>query len=640
MATNTTLATATTTEAVAAISQSGGRPGAHTPKASQPGFDGEGKFFVLGTGIRNASVEPYKRKPGDPLYRPLRIYTLDPSVAKLDGAVATINVPYEPLAPGPVGRLFAVDNQNLQLGGAYRKADLEAARVLMEDGYPPSPSDPRFHQQMVYAVCSNVYSAFRIALGRNLSWGFGAPDAAAKLVLKPHAAEQRNAFYANEGASGYIQYGYYPADETPTDGTLPKGYVFTCLSHDIVAHELTHALLDGLRARFGIASTPDIPAFHEGFADLVAIFQHFSYREVLMAAIQNSAGNLMKAGFLMGLAQQFGHTTGHKGPLRSAIDEDLDHPRQYHADLEPHQLGAVLVSAVFDAFVTIFKQKTQRYIRLATNGSGVLPPGELSYDLRGLLAHKASKLASQFLTICIRAIDYCPPVGLDFGDYLRALITADHDVVPDDAWDYRGAIIGAFRRRNIYPRDVANLSEDALLWRQPRIALPPVQALSFAELRFNGDPAHVADAQELCRQACALGRYLSHPAHMEEFGLARDGDRRLNGDRVDVPCIESIRTARRVGPDGQVIFDQIAEITQLRHVAASDGQPGFSFHGGATAILGPDGEVRYLVLKSVANASRVQRRRDFLQSRMGARYWMVSANQYRPKNHLFRTVDG
>ncbi len=27
--------------------------------------------------------------------------------------------------------------------------------------------------------------------------------------------------------------------------------------------------------------------------------------------------------------------------------------------------------------------------------------------------------------MCIRAIDYCAPVGITFGDYLRAVITAD-----------------------------------------------------------------------------------------------------------------------------------------------------------------------------------------------------------------------
>src|SRR5437870_2673918 len=132
---------------------------------------------------------------------------------------------------------------------------------------------------------------------------------------------------------------------------------------------------------------------------------------------------------------------------------------------EPHVLGQVLVSAVFDAFTTIFKRKTERYLRLATGGTGVLPPGELPADLQNLLATEASQTASQFLSICIRAIDYCPPVDIEFGEFLRAVITADYDLVPDDPWGYREAWVDAFRRRQIYPRHVRNLSEDALRWK-------------------------------------------------------------------------------------------------------------------------------------------------------------------------------
>jgi hypothetical protein len=627
---------ASTTSAVAATSQTRDRPVAPVAPGSHPDFDGEGDYFTLGPGIRRLPVTPYQREPGDPIYRPLRIYTLDPSLPKLAGAVAAVNVPYEPLEPGPIGNLFCVDNGNEERGTAYEKADLNQPYVLMSNGYRPSPSDPRFHQQMVYAVCSNVYSAFRAALGRNLSWGFGDAERAAKLVLKPHHGEMRNAYYTNDGGSGAIRFGYYPADEAPSDASMPHGYVFTCLSHDVIAHEVTHALLDGLRAHFSAPSGPDIPAFHEAFADLVAIFQHFSYREVLMTAIQGSRGALEKAELLRSLAQQFGHTTGRRGPLRSAIEEDIEHPQQYDASLEPHVLGSILVSAVFDAFVTIFKRKTQRYIRLATNGSGVLAPGELPYDLQNILAQKASRLASQLLTICIRAIDYCPPVGLNYGDFLRALITADFDIVPDDPWDYRGTLIEAFRRRNIYPRDVSNLSEDALLWRGPRIQLPPVPKLSFADLRFKGDPAQTADVRELRRQACALGRFVSRTGYLGEFGLVADGDPRLQGDRVDIPCVESIRTARRVGPDGQVVFDQVAEIVQQRHVAAAADGPAFSFRGGATVILGPDGKIRYVVAKSVVGAGRVERIREFLQSRAGARFWEARADGYRERGNMFR----
>ena len=57
-------------------------------------------------------------------------------------------------------------------------------------------------------------------------------------------------------------------------------------------------------------------------------------------------------------------------------------------------------------------------------------------------------------------------MDITFGDYLRALITADADLVPDDPKRYRLAFIEAFRERGIYPLDVRTLSEDSLRWRR------------------------------------------------------------------------------------------------------------------------------------------------------------------------------
>lgn len=636
MAREDSSAAAATAPAVAATQQSRDGAGASAAATPLPAPAPAPAAFELGAGLQRALVAPYQRQPEDPLYRPLKIYSVDPSMPKLDGAIVTINVPYEPLDPGPVGALFEVDTRDGELGIEYRAANLNDLNVLLAGGYQPSPTDPRFHQQMVYAVCSNVYSSFRTALGRNLSWGFGDSLKAPKLRLRPHAAQAQNAYYENQQSHGELNFGYYTADEHSSDGSLPGGYVFTCLSQDIVAHEVTHALLDGLRAQFCAATNPDVPAFHEAFADLVAIFQHFSYREVLLNAISQSKGKVGSADVLLDLARQFGHTTGRNGPLRTAIEANGSEPRQYSEELETHQLGSVLVSAIFAAFDTVFTRKTARYIRLATNGSGVLPAGALPPDLQNILADKASQLASQFLNICVRAIDYCPPVDINFGDYVRALITADYDLVPDDPWDYRGALIEAFRRRRIYPREASSLSEDALRWRPPRIAMPPVPKLDFGELRFKGDPGQAVDRAELQRQARALGQFLSAPQYLSEFGLVAKGDPRLDGDEVSVPRVESIRAARRAGPDGQIAFDLVGEITQLRHVEASSPGNRFHFHGGSTVILGPDGKIRYLVSKSVVGAGRVERTRDFLRSAAGARYWAVEDGQYLARPNMFR----
>ena len=77
---------------------------------------------------------------------------------------------------------------------------------------------------------------------------------------------------------------------------------------------------------------------------------------------------------------------------------------------EAHDRGAVLVAAVFDAFLQIYKRGRRICLRLATGGTGVLPDGDISRDLVDRLAREASKVAGHVLNMCIRALDYCPPI--------------------------------------------------------------------------------------------------------------------------------------------------------------------------------------------------------------------------------------
>ncbi|HEY3391362.1 MAG TPA: hypothetical protein VGK58_01550, partial [Lacipirellulaceae bacterium] len=492
---------------------------------------------------------------------------------------------------------------------------------------------------MVYAVCTSVYAVFRAALGRHIAWGFDrGPDSDnARLRICPHNKGQENAYYDKE--SGELIFGYYQAREDAAGMNLPSGWIYTCLSHDIVAHEVTHALLDGLRANFALPVGRDVIAFHEAFADLVAVFQHFSYDGVVLEAMRSSRGVLSQADALTGLARQFGYTAARSSsdqvgrPLRSAID-DPKSPRQYSKNIEePHELGSVLVSAVFAAFQTVFERKTRRYFRIATGGTGVLQPGEISADLLAVLAEEASKLAGQFLKICVRAIDYCPPMDLTFGEFLRAVITADRDLVPDDPWHYREAWIAAFGARKIYPDGVSSLSEDSLLWCPPERMLAELNELSFAKLQFEGDPARPAGADELKRQACVLGRTVLQPDLLPLLGLAAPGDPRLHGDHVDRPKIHSIRTSRRVGPDGQIIFDLIAEITQRREYRNPRGAR-CDFYGGCTIVIGPRGDIRYLIRKSILKEDRRRRQEEFIE-KAGRHYWDHTLTRVKPVANLF-----
>lgn len=565
--------------------------------------------YEIAPGVRlAASVKTYERSPGDPVFRPLRVYAVDPSLQKADGSIATIQVPYEPLQPGPVGRLFEVECAD----GVVRFAplDLESPRILISGGLSASVSNPAFHQQMVYAVASNVYATFRSALGRVIAWGYDEnnppADGLLRLKLRPHVAgEGANASY--DKTAREIRFGY------AEDKSLPGGKVFACLSHDIIIHEMTHALIDGIRSRFTIPTNPDVLGFHEGISDLVAVFHHFLYPDVLAAQIRKVGLEVERSGLLTRIAENFGLTAIGPMAVRSAAGDAL----RYSPDLEPHEMGRVLLNAVFDAFVKIYRRKTERFIRLA----GPQTPGYYSEDLVQLLAEQAAKLARSFLEICIRAIDYCPPLDLELGDYLRAIVTADHNLVPDDPSGYREALIDSFARHGIVPAGVIHLSEDALLWRGPNRQLPPIRQLSFHDLRFDGDPSVPASPRELERQAAALGDYVSQPYQCNEFGLMA-----ASSPDVDPACIRSIRTSRRVGPDGQVLFDLIAEVTQRRIVVDAETGSKTKFVGGSTIIVGPRGEVRYVISKNIRNQSRIGKQLEFQKK---SEFWANEAGQYR-----------
>jgi hypothetical protein len=602
--------------------------------AARPAPVGLPLRHAIGPGVTRTVARAAAPQRELPLYRPLRIYTSDPSASRLEGAVTSVNVRYERLAPGPSGRLFLVDSHDPYTGQDYVQADLDSIYAALCGGYDPAPSDPRFHQQMVYAVCSNVYAAFRAALGRDLTWGFARKFDPGRLWLRPHAFRGMNAYYDNQ--EGTLCFGYEQAlDVKNAIRTLAGEYVFTCLSHDVVAHELTHAILDGLRSSFNIPSGADVIAFHEAFADLIAIFQRLSYRELVRGAICRTRGAPERAAQLVELARQVGYASGCNGALRQALDADP--PRRYDDTMEPHELGSVLMAAVFEAFLTVYRRKTARYLRLATGGSGVLREGELPSDLADLLADKISALASQFQALIIRAIDYCPPVDVRFGELLRAMVTADYDLVPDDPWAYREALIDAFLRRSILPRGVSNLSEQSLLWRPPQLSHQPLEKLSFGRLRFEGDPACAAGSEELLRQARVLGEYVSQPALAQEFGLVPPDAPGFAPGGIGLPTVMSIRSARRIGPDGQIVFDLVAEVVQRCRVAPA-GSAAFPVYGGCTVILAPDGAIRYVISKSALGAGRVERREQFFASALGRRFWKAEGGEYRPQGQLFRLL--
>ena len=326
-------------------------------------------------------------------------------------------------------KFFGPDGQKLS-----DEVEMEIESLMdagLEQGLAPSEGNPQFHQQFVYAVAMKTIRHFERALGRKIVWyprltrtrsARGQVqfrrDYVQQLRVYPHALRDANAYYDPDKTA--LLFGYFAAADQYYGRNYPGGLVFTCLSPDIVAHEMTHAILDSIHHRYIEDTNPDVAAFHEGFADIVALLQRFTFRALVEDRLYAAGGRMDQQAFVLGeLATQFGEALrGNRGALRNMIgrEDDEGHwrplepsPADYANAIEAHDRGAVLVATIFDAFQRIYAFRTRDLLRIATNGTGVLPKGNISRDLVGRLASEAAEIAEHLLHICIRALDYSPP---------------------------------------------------------------------------------------------------------------------------------------------------------------------------------------------------------------------------------------
>jgi len=584
-------------------------------------------------------------------WRKLRGYAFDPilsqqfDTSRMNEMV--FRVPWEPLKPGPIGEYIELIDYDPASGAYYDPVNLDEASIVGGDGLDPDESNPEFHQQFVYAVAMTTIRNFEQALGRKVFWVQRDPKAAKnkqdkfveKLRIYPHAFRAVNAYYSPQKKA--LCFGYFPAVSAPSGVQLPGGLVFSCLSHDVIAHETTHSLLDTVLPRYLDSTNPDVLAFHEAFADLVALFQHFSFPDVLHQQIAKTGGDLASQSILGELALQFGQATGMYGGLREQIgrmgpdgkwEPNKPDPSAYDRTTEPHERGALLVAAVFDAFLTIYRSRVADLLRIATGGSGILPPGSISEDLTNRLAREAAKSAQHLLTICIRALDYCPPVDITFGDYLRALITADVDLVQEDDHHYRVAIIEAFRRRGLYPRDLRTLSEQSLHWPSgDQLDEKGKEAIAVLakKLRSLPEQVHYHDPRERTFGILQKFREEIHGilssiirkdetllTKLEEItGVALNPKREIDGlEKINNAYafqVHSVRPVRRRGPGGEEVDNIVLGITQERTLDV-DGEKR-TMLGGCTLIVDLETfGLRYAIPKPIADRVREKQFRSWV----------------------------
>jgi len=527
--------------------------------------------------------------------RKLTIIAQDPSIRVRGKILRTqVEIPAEDLQPGPWGYRVQTLDFDSSTGTFYKPLKYpELADGDNDDPYKKASdakllSDPNFHAQNVYAIVMRILARFEFALGRRVSWNFYGHQ----IKIAPHAFAEANAFYSENNQA--LLFGYFPGRDH---------MVYCCLSHDIVAHETTHALLDGLRERYTDPSSPEQAAFHEGFADIVALLSVFALPKIAETIIDFNAPRTnrsrissklltikaLRKSMLLGLAKEMGaELPAIRGNvLRRSVE--LAPSRTYINDPEfeePHRRGEILVAAVLNAFLSVWEKR-------------VISLGEVSrgYRDRGRVVEEGAAIADYLLTMVIRALDYAPPVHLEFCDFLSAILTSDLEINPNDSkYKFRETLRKTFIRYGIDPASPGTANE-------PGIWKPPTEKISNDRIHF----------ESLQRDRDEVFRFIWE--NWDELGLYEQAYTRVLSVR---PCL-------RIGPDGFALRETVAEYMQIIDLKASevkkrkievpdDMSPDeeIRLSGGGALIFDEYGKLKYHVNNPLDSKLRQSRRIEYL----------------------------
>lgn len=516
--------------------------------------------------------------------RKLTVVAQDPSIKKGGRILTTqLTVPAETLAPGPAGARVRVIDYDTRSGTFYKPRTTRLHEDLYENiSNDEILNDPGFHAQNVYAIVASVLARFEAALGRHVSWGFA--DNAHQIKIAPHAFQDANAFYSREDEA--LAFGYFRGSNK---------WVFTCLSFDVVAHEATHAVLDGIRPAFDRPSSPDQAAFHEAYADIIALLSVLQNPEIVDFALGPDAkkhkGMLNKRdlefsalddAIFFRLAEQMGQELD---PFRSqALRQSIDLPYGNHLDKEefqqPHRRGEILVAAVLNAFLAVWMQRLEPIIGVQSQLAN-----------RGRVVEEGCKAAAHLQKITIRALDYLPPTEVTFGDFVSALITADSDICHDDStYNYRDWLLEAFD--DYYIKPSSSTPEQRGKWQ------PPDGEITYGFSHF--------DAMQ------------TNPEAIIRFFVENKKPFKANDQAFS--RVLSVRPVTRAGPDGFVLRETVAEVMHTLYLKASElsrldirkpnNMPNSQvvpLYGGNTLVFDEYGKLKYNVGTGVASRRQTQR---------------------------------
>lgn len=363
-------------------------------------------------GLRGLEV-PHSSRPAAP-------QDLEFSYNSQDGWVMT---PGSTVVAGVSTEGGGVSSERLRLKGGLRPE---------QGAFVYSPEDRRHYAANAFAAASRALTIFEEAWGKPIAWATGRPQ----LEVTADQGKALNAHYSRWDHGIFF---FHDVDAQTGDT------VYTAGSGEVVAHEIAHAILDGLRPAYFSAWSPDAAAFHESFGDILAMLVSLHDDRVLDRVVEQTGGDLSRPNLAAAMGEQLGralnHQSGHnltggdytRNAIHNLVWQDpVSLPDSAPADQlssEHHSFSRVFTGAFYDLLTGICQQK---------QGEGQDPRAALASTAREGVAMLARMLAAS------------PEGDFTFKDMAAALLQSERE---HHQGRYSAQILQAFRARKILPEE-------------------------------------------------------------------------------------------------------------------------------------------------------------------------------------------
>lgn len=349
------------------------------------------------------------------------------------------------IAPGPTSSRFMVVDYDASTDRVFAPTPPRERRIekwtadfgerLIDFA---APAGTRAEAQInAWATAVDTLDLFEDAnvFGREIPWAFEG----SRLRILPQGMCEANAYYSRKTRA--LHFGYF------FDGRRPHGRrnrrherIKTALSHDIIAHETAHAILDGLRPFYLEAIDPDAIAFHEYVGDAAAMLSLFRQREFIAQLVQLEWGGRSFFDLVTNLAPQVArglYGNADRAALRTARN-NLTYAKVAN-ELDPHVRSQVLSGMAFEIFEGVMRRRLDRDIGPERRGS----PQHLFKQLMATARH--------VMRMLLRPIDFLPPGTIGFREYASIVLRVDRHFFPGDRLGYREVLERAMRTRGLHP---------------------------------------------------------------------------------------------------------------------------------------------------------------------------------------------